>query len=241
MDKATKHEILSGNGLTNRALVVFAKEPLPGTVKTRLSPPLTPVDAAELYRCMLADTVAACSGLAGTTLVLCVAPTPGAATYFHREFPGVPVMLQEGADLGARLSNAFKVLFSLGFRTVAAIGTDAPDLPPEFVTAAFCLLESATADVVFGPAADGGYYLVALQTLHARLFQDIPWSTAETLTDSEAAAGELGLRSRHLPLWHDLDTAADLQRLLAGNVGSPASHTRRMVQTVLKGETPESP
>ncbi len=232
------HDVLPAGGPLSRALVVFAKEPLPGTVKTRFSPALTPSAAARLYRCMLADTVAAFSGLPVTTLVLCVAPSPGAVTYFHRRFPGFPLMLQEGDDLGARLNNAFRCLFSRGFRTVAAIGSDAPDLPPDFVTDAFRLLESDAADVVFGPAGDGGYYLVALQTPHARLFQDIPWSTAATLAASETAAAELGLRCRHLPVWHDLDTVDDVRRLLADTDGCRAPRTRRMVEAVWNMDKP---
>jgi uncharacterized protein len=222
----------------NNALLLFAKQPVPGAVKTRLSPAISAADAAELYGCMLADTVAVVAGLQGTTLVLCYAPAPGAAAYFRENFPTVQQFPQEGDDLGERLSNAFALLFARGFTAVAAIGSDAPHVPPAYLAEAFRLVATAAADVVFGPADDGGYYLVAMPTLHSRLFRDIPWSCQDTLAASEAVAADLGLQVRRLPLWHDLDTVQDLQRLLASAVGDGAVRTRQLLRKLFGNRLP---
>jgi len=203
----------------DKALLIFAKQPLPGKVKTRLSPPFSLQEAADIYCCMLSDTLAKVADLPGTEKFLFFEPASGAADFFRKAFPGIRIFSQEGDELGERLKKAFEAVFALGFKSVAAIGTDSPDLPLSHLVESFRLLEGGGADVVFGPAADGGYYLVALGDFCPGLFHDIPWSTNRVLEKSMEAAAFSGLQVATLPVWHDMDTFDDLKRFLAA--GSP--------------------
>ncbi|MRR57942.1 MAG: glycosyltransferase [Deltaproteobacteria bacterium] len=216
-----------------QALVIFAKQPVPGRVKTRLSPPLSPSDAARLYLCMLSDTIEAVASLNHVERFLFFEPSDGAEDFFRDAWPDLTVVPQQGGGLGERLENAFARLFSAGFDAVAAIGTDSPDLPAEYVEDAFRILEERRADVVFGPVEDGGYCLVAMGRLHPELFRDIPWSTGMVLERSEAAAVSLGLGTARIPAWHDIDTGRDLERLLREGNPDEAPRTRRFLRQLV--------
>ncbi len=207
----------------NKALIIFAKRPVPGRVKTRLSPPLSPEQAAELYRCMLEDILAKTANLAGVDQRIFYEPDEDAAAFFSGIAAGVTCAPQEGKDLGERMANAFEELLAEGYGRVAIIGTDLPDLPLGYVEDAFELLESGEHDAVFGPAEDGGYYLLAMGEMHGELFRDVPWSTGEVLQKSLERGKEAGLSVALLPVWHDVDTADDLHRpeLIDGGNGAP--------------------
>jgi uncharacterized protein len=189
------------------ALAIFAKSPQPGLVKTRLTPPLTLEEGAELYRCMLLDCVRRVSALPVDTFIF----YDGDEAFFRRTFPGVHLIHQGAGGLGLRLETAFDKLESLGYGARVVIGTDAPDLPLRFIEEACRLLEAGT-DAVFGPAEDGGYYLVALSGRHVELFREIPWSGPHVLERSLDRAREAGLVTALLPTWYDVDTFEDLFR-----------------------------
>jgi len=214
----------------DKALLIFAKQPLPGKVKTRLSPLLTLQEAADIYHCMLCDTLEKVADLTGVESFLFFEPSQGAEDFFRRGFPGIRIFPQEGDGLGVRLKKAFETVFALGFESAAAIGTDSPDLPLSHLQEPFRLLEEKDADVVFGPAADGGYYLVALGSSRPGLFHDIPWSTNRVLEKSLAAAASLGLQVVNLPVWHDMDTVEDLKRFLAAGSSEYAPRTLRFLR-----------
>jgi rSAM/selenodomain-associated transferase 1 len=213
----------------NKALLIFAKQPYPGKVKTRLSPPLSLHEAAELYRCMLSDTLAKVVVLSGVEKIIVYESSPGAGQFFRTAFPGVRCFPQQGAGLGERLEKAFEKVFGLGFELVAAIGTDSPDLPVSHLEESFRLLERNAADVAFGPASDGGYYLVALKSFLPEVFRKIPWSTGQVLEKSVEVVMTLGLRVVYLPVWHDLDTIEDLVRFLLGGGTGGAVRTRQFL------------
>jgi rSAM/selenodomain-associated transferase 1 len=219
-----------------KALIIFAKRPSPGRVKTRLSPPLTPEEGAELYRCMLDDVLAKGATLAGVDKWIFHEPDGEAPPFFAGIAPGMACAPQEGKDLGERMANALRKLLALGYTRVAIIGTDLPDLPMAHVEEAYRRLE--TTDVVFGPSEDGGYYLVAMGELHGNLFRDVPWSSGEVLATSLARAEEAGVSVSLLPVWHDVDTADDLERpeLLDATNGAP--RTRQFVRAWLKRPSP---
>lgn len=196
----------------SKALIIFAKRPSPGRVKTRLAPHLGPEDAAELYRCMLLDILAKTGHMTDVDKFLFYEQGAGAAEYFTETVSGGFICPQVGEGMGERLETAFDHVFRLGYGEVAVIGTDSPDLPVSFVERAFDLLRFPDVDAVFGPAVDGGYYLVAMARLHRELFRDIPWSTGKVLQRSLSKAAGAGVATALLPLWHDVDTAADLLR-----------------------------
>ncbi|RQW84178.1 MAG: glycosyltransferase [Geobacter sp.] len=214
----------------DKALLIFAKQPLPGKVKTRLTPPFSFQEAADIYRCMLSDTLTKLTDLPGVEKFLFFESSPGAEDFFQKAFPGVRTFPQQGDGLGDRLEKAFETVFALGFESAAAIGTDSPDLPLSYLEEPFRLLEEGGADVVFGPAVDGGYYLVALERSCPELFRDIPWSTNRVLERSMASAATLGLRVECLPIWHDMDTVEDLKKFLAAGNSEYAPRTLRFLR-----------
>ena len=119
--------------MARQALFVMAKDPKAGQVKTRLCPPLTPEVAAGLYQCFLLDVLDLVAGLPGVDPVVAFSP-PESHEEFSRLASGrFRLIPQEGADLGARLENAFRVLFQHGYDRVAAVSTDSPDLPAEYL------------------------------------------------------------------------------------------------------------
>jgi rSAM/selenodomain-associated transferase 1 len=225
---------MSGN---TRALIVFAKKPQAGKVKTRLSPPLSQQEAAGLYHCMLEDSLAMALSLRGIIPFIFFQDDAAAADYFAALAPGVFAIPQRGGDLGERMKNAFSELLSRGFSHVAIIGTDSPDLPPTYINEAFELLTREETDVVFGPAEDGGYYLLALKQVWEELFSGLPWSSDGLLAASIARAESLGLGIGLLPQWHDVDTAADLERPTLLAATSSAKKTREFL---ISGLQPDS-
>ena len=191
-------------------LVVVAKEPVAGHVKTRLSPALSPEEGATLYQCMVSDRLQEVAGLRGIHLAVAFTPPTARESFVLMAPAGFHLFAQRGKDLGERLHSIFVDAFAKGYRAVTIIDSDSPDLPKETVLESFRLLLSQQSDVVFGPCHDGGYYLVAMREPHPELFEDIPWSTASVLETSLERAGEMGLKTELLSWWNDLDTFEDL-------------------------------
>jgi len=199
--------------VSTRRLLLFARAPIPGRVKTRLVAPggLTPAGAASLQRALVADLGHRLS--AGPwELVLMWASTPDAEPPSDLAPAAVPWRLQEGRDLGERLYRGLRWAAD-GADRVAAVGSDHPDLDSARVEEAFEALDAGR-EAVLGPAADGGYYLIALrrEALHRRLFEGIAWSSPSVFGATLTRLGELGLDTALLPEAHDLDTVADLAR-----------------------------
>jgi len=200
------------------ALAIFAKAPLPGQVKTRLCPPLTPDEAATLHGSFVLDTLER-TKTAASKLNLgfhrYLACAPAASLVFFQimeERHGVTLLDQVGDNLGARMSHTCDVLFAKGYRRVVIVGTDVPSLPLEHYKQTFTLLDAH--DVVLGPALDGGYYLLGLTRAVPDLFTDIPWSTDQVLARTKEQAAKLGLSTGLLPAWRDVDTIDDLVALI---------------------------
>ena len=197
------------------ALVVFAKAPRAGAVKTRLCPPFTPEEAAELYARLLADVLAASAEATrelGLTATIAVHP-PQACAEIARLAPSCfSVVPQRGADLGHRMGWAVREACAGGAPRVLLRGSDSPLIDAELVSEALEALEAA--DLVLRPDQDGGYGLVGLRRPEPGLF-DHPMSTPSVLADTLANAGRAGLRTRVLAQGFDVDTPADLRQLEA--------------------------
>jgi hypothetical protein len=196
--------------LEKTLLVVVAKEPVPGRVKTRLSPALTPQEAATLYQCMLGDRIREIARLDGTDLAIAFTPANAAEAFTPLVRPGFSLFPQRGKDLGERLHNVFVDAFGAGYGAVTIIDSDTPDLPRSVVRKSFGILLSQSSEVVFGPCNDGGYYLVGMRKPHPELFENIPWSTAKVLEATLQKTGEIGLKTELLSTWNDLDSFEDL-------------------------------
>ncbi|MFA5111084.1 MAG: TIGR04282 family arsenosugar biosynthesis glycosyltransferase [Desulfobaccales bacterium] len=203
-------------------LIIFAKEPRPGLVKTRLSPPLSPEEATQLYHSFLQDIVAEMARVPEMNLALAYSPS-GARDFFRRLTPpGADLFPQEGKDLGERMARACARGLAAGFGPVLLRGGDVPDLPGAVVAEAREVLAAGRAQVVLGPAMDGGYYLVGLAEPQPGLFRGPAWSSRTVLTDTLRLAEELGLKVHLLPAWPDIDTYADLLAFLGR--AHPAPH-----------------
>jgi uncharacterized protein len=213
-----------------KALIIFAKTPRPGAVKTRLMPALTADEAAELYRRMFLDTVAKLESLAGVDCFIFYGGDAEDITLFQELAPGTEIFPQLGEGLGERMEQAFRLIFARGYGGVAIIGTDSPDLPLAYLEEAFRILQHGEAEPVFGPSEDGGYYLLAMKRLHGELFRNIPWSSGQVLRLSMDRAEKAGLGAALLPLWYDVDTAADLKRLGLVAEQSNAPLTREFIR-----------
>jgi len=200
-------------------LVVMAKNPVPGRVKTRLSPPLSEIEAAEAYRCFLADRLAEMSALQGIDLALAYAPAEAQATFAAFTPERIRLMVQHGENLSDKLVNLFRDIFAEGYRFTAVMDSDTPDLSREIMRQSFGLL--ATTDAVFGPCKDGGYYLIGIKQNRPELFREIPWSKANVLAVSLKKAAELGLETALLPRRNDIDTYEDLLEFYARNKDRP--------------------
>ncbi len=200
------------------ALVVFAKAPIPGQVKTRLCPPLTPDEAATLHGSFVLDTVERTKAATRrfdlpVDRYLACAPSSDHAFFKIMEArQGIRLIDQMGDGLGERMAGVFDRLFARGYQSVVLVGTDVPTLPLDEYQRAFSLLKSH--DLVLGPARDGGYYLVGLTRPEPGLFTGIPWSTDHVLRTTEEKARSLGLAMALTAPWRDADTIDDLTALI---------------------------
>lgn len=195
--------------MSDQTLMVFLKHPRPGAVKTRLVPALGAQTAAELYRVLAEEVLRATIPRDGEYETLVFFDPPGEAEAMRAWLPGLRLRPQSPGDLGARMSAAFARAFDRGARRVAIIGTDAAGVTREVVAGA--LFGLAEAEVVVGPAADGGYYLLALREPHPELFDGIAWSTPTVLEETLRRAAASGLEVRQRPPLRDVDTLEDLR------------------------------
>jgi rSAM/selenodomain-associated transferase 1 len=204
------------------AVVVMAKAPREGFVKTRLTGAYPPRDVVQLSDCMLRDTVALAQAISRVHVaVMC--PSEDVADLEARLPAGVHVVGQRGNGLAAALVSAFDS-FVPDFRRVVAIDSDSPHLPLAILQSAFELLE--TNEVVVGPTEDGGYYLVGASAMHPRLFELAPLGTGNARDALLGNARALGLSVAFSEPWYDVDVPADLRRLAADLRTEPARAPR---------------
>ena len=199
--------------MSRSAVVVFAKVPEPGRVKTRLLPQLTPERAAEVHRACLEDTVRLVGRIPGSRKCLQVAAEFDRARQLAATLEldhQWQVAIQRGRDLGERLEETFRSLFRAGYRRVVIVGTDTPWMGAQRIRRALALLD--TTDVVLGPCADGGYYLVGARRLYPQMFCNIPWSTSQVLSTTTRVLEKARASYGRLPRDFDLDRPEDLAR-----------------------------
>jgi rSAM/selenodomain-associated transferase 1 len=188
-------------------LLVFARHPELGKVKTRLAAGIGDEAALAVYRELLAHTRAVAQALPAHKTVW-LAETPTVTPDKADEWPGYEQQLQFPGDLGTRMLTAFAHAFEQGARAVLIVGTDCPGLSAAILEQAYTAL--ATHDIVIGPAEDGGYYLLGMKELCQDIFLGKSWSTDSVLAHTLADADRLGLTVAQLPMLRDVDDAADL-------------------------------
>jgi len=192
-------------------LVIFAREPLPGRVKSRLAASIGDHYAAELYETMLSAVLKMCRQLTDVDSVVFWDCEEDSLQLLAERYNCCSRRQIEG-DLGQRMQAALSEMFASGSEICCIIGSDAPDLPASFIKEAFYLLTAQQADAVFGPCHDGGYYLLGLSRLWPQLFADIDWGTPQVLQQSLLAAEGTGIKVSLLLEWYDIDTYDDLKK-----------------------------
>jgi len=190
------------------AVAIMAKASVAGTVKTRLVPPLTHEEAAELNTCCLVDVAANVAAAAAR------APIQGFAAYhpsgserFFRDLlpDGFKLLPPKEPTIGRSLFHAARDLLAAGYGSVCLVNADSPTLPTDRLVRAVRCLQERGDRVVLGPAADGGYYLIGLKHFHQRLFEAIDWSTERVYQQTIMRAVEIGLPVASLAEWYDVD------------------------------------
>lgn len=201
-------------------LLVFAKAPEPGTVKTRLAGPtsdLTEPESARLYSAFLQDAIAQYATLADLLATFDVqlhwAGDPAAAEPFTKVDAEIPVVEQSGADLGERMETAFRQAFADGYDQAVVIGTDHPTLPNAFVEEAFVTTREPSS-ICLGPSMDGGYYLLGMNGLYPEVFDDMTYSHAHVFKNTLRRAAQTDAEVVVLPEFYDVDTPDTLRRML---------------------------
>jgi rSAM/selenodomain-associated transferase 1 len=212
-------------------LLVFAKAPRPGEVKTRLIPRLGPVGAAALHSQLIEHTLATANIAAPGAVELHGAPADDAFFRYCASRYGVSLVEQSGADLGERMHAAFEHAFEQsGCRSAVLIGSDSPALTPRHLRLAQAALDEGD-DAVVAPAEDGGYVLIGMRRVDQRIFEHIQWSTDAVMAQTRSRLDALGWRTAELETLWDVDRPADYERMAAGgllqsSVGVVASGAR---------------
>jgi hypothetical protein len=186
-------------------IILFAKAPAPGRVKTRLCSSLGPEGAAALHTAFVADMIDLLASIPGPVDVELHTDKDTDAW----RFPAISRALQCEGDLGARMYHALRRALAGGRPRAMIVGSDAPTLPPQHIERIF----NADADVALGPAEDGGYYAIACRRVHPAMFRGVDWSGARVLDQTLEAAGKCDLSVEVGAPWFDVDTPEDLRRL----------------------------
>jgi uncharacterized protein len=207
----------------SHALVIMAKAPVSGAVKSRLVPPLTDDEAAGLNRCFILDVCASIEAAAVTVAAASDARVAGLIAYtpvgMEAAFDGLApasfeLIAQRGDGLAERLINVANELLRAGYESVALMNSDSPTIPASILAAAVANLAQPGDRIAIVGADDGGYCLIGLKHPHWRLFHDIAWSTAAVFAQTLERAAELGLQAAPIRSWYDVDDAASLRRLV---------------------------
>ncbi len=194
-----------------RAIIIMAKVPVAGNVKTRLQPFLSADECAELSEAFLKDTFLKAKSIC-ENVILAYSP-PEKINALRTLLPSQNIYFEQtGRDLGQRMFNAFKFVFGQKTDSVVMIGTDSPTFPGDFIEQTFEFLET-NADVVLGKSEDGGFYLIGLKKLNREIFENVAWSSPETYEQVFENVKNLNLHLREVPCWYDIDEQPDFEKL----------------------------
>ncbi len=215
--------------MPRRALLIFAKAPVPDRVKTRMTPPWSARQAAALSECFIRDTLLAADALDGVDRYLFISP-PGSENFFGELCHGdCAMVVQEGPDFTKRCAHSLRVAADYGYEQIVQIGTDTPQIRTADIQHAFDSL--ASHDMVLGPTRDGGYYLLALSRLDPGLYEGVIMGRETVYGQMMANAKSRAWCVRELSTWIDADTDEDLRALLDDPKIVLGRHTRAFLNT----------
>ncbi|MGA2190242.1 MAG: TIGR04282 family arsenosugar biosynthesis glycosyltransferase [Steroidobacteraceae bacterium] len=199
------------------AIAVMAKASHPGRTKTRLSPPLTLEQAAELNTVFLrdiAENVARAAERADIACYMAFGP-PGAAAFFEHHWQADVGLLEAWMpNFGDCLFHTVRRLLGMGYGAACVLNSDSPTLPTSVLVETAQALQRPGDRIVVGPCIDGGYYLLGMKQAHRRLFEHVAWSTEHVFRQTLERAVELRLETVQLPVWYDVDDSRSLQSLV---------------------------
>ena len=207
----------------------MAKAPIPGTVKTRLAPPLTLEQAADLSRALLLDQLEHLTELEDAELYVAFAPSDAMSLIASMVPAGYRCFPHRGGDLGERMSQVFTELRRRGHRSLIMIGSDLPPVPLDTFHLGFAQLSAGEKRVVLGPSLDGGYYLVGMNQPVPEVFSGMTWSHDQVLAETVQRLTRLGIDFTLLPQWFDVDKVSDIARLRAIRDSAVRSAMKRTV------------
>lgn len=193
-----------------RAIIIMAKVPRAGNVKTRLQPFLSAEQCVSLSEAFLEDAIEKAKK---STDILIIAFSPAEEREYFDKFSDENLILieQNGADLGEKMFNAFDFAFQKNLDSVVMIGTDSPTFPDDYLKQAFEFLH--TSDAVLGKTEDGGFYLIGLRKLDECIFNNVEWSSPQTFHQTVQNLEKLQFSLQELPIWYDIDEPQDLEKL----------------------------
>ncbi|MEW6086890.1 MAG: TIGR04282 family arsenosugar biosynthesis glycosyltransferase [bacterium] len=211
--------------MNDKCILLFVKYPEKGRIKKRLDSGIKNIDVVELYKNFVFDTLLTLNKIK-TKFYVCFYPADSEIKFIEWLGEKYFYMSQDGLDLGDRMKNCFIKAFSRNFKRVIVIGSDAPDLPCEYIKYAFASLESH--DAVIGPAADGGYYLLGFNfdKFAPEIFKGIEWSTDKVFKDTLAVLDKSKRKTYILPEWNDIDVREDIINFIKRNKDSKNGYLR---------------
>lgn len=203
--------------INNTALLVFAKAPIPGQVKTRLIPAIGKEYSTRLYIELFHHTMDVALRSSVNEIQIWCSPSVNASCFqdYSRE-EKVSLHVQQGNSLGDRMSYALNKGLN-NFNACVLVGCDCPDLNSQDIEQAYGMLDST--DVVIGPAQDGGYYLLALAKSSFQIFEDIEWGSSSVLQKTKQNLKRLDWEWQELRMLNDIDTVSDLSELKKYKMG----------------------
>jgi len=218
------------------ALILFARDPILGKVKTRLSPFLPDETILELYICFLRDSLDLIRQVENADLFVGIAPSNQSGFFNGLAETELHLFVQEGQDLGDKMRQAIADRFAEGYEKVVIIGSDSPSLPVTYIKRAL----SSDKDLILGPSTDGGYYLIGMCRKMTEVFEGVTWGKENVLHETCERLMHEGADLELLPVWYDIDNPQDLQffnthlQLMERAGLAQAGATARLLGKVLK-------
>ena len=191
----------------DNALILFARDPVLGKVKTRLSPFLDEDVILRLYTCFLNDSLKKIRQIKNADCFVGIAPSNDSGFFTGTPDSDIRLFIQEGEGLGDKMRKAMQDRFAEGYERVVIIGSDSPSLPVSYLSRAL----GSDKDIVIGPSTDGGYYLIGMKGRVVEVFDGVTWGTEKVLRETCERLGKNGVELELLPVWYDVDSPEDLK------------------------------
>jgi uncharacterized protein len=193
----------------NKAVILFARDPVLGQVKTRLSSSFDDETILRLYTCFVEDSLEKIRQVDNADCFVGISPSNISGFFNGIEDSDMRLFIQQGKDLGDKMRQAFVDRFSDGYKKVVIIGSDSPSLPVSYINQAL----NSDMDLMLGPSTDGGYYLIAMTGKVSEVFDGITWGTEQVLDETLNRVKKAGVSLELLPVWYDVDFPEDLKFL----------------------------